>query len=224
MKKLVILLIAGVMSVGCFAQKATMGVYFNKTIATGEFGDNLGKNPNGLIINGNYGIKNTGFSVGAELGVSMYSNRDYTLETPTETINVHEEDCYYTGKAMLRYYFLRDKAISPFIVGKLGFSTFFSDMTAEEETDAFENRSETHGTAFNSGAGFGLQCNLGKLFNFGSTRKPIFFEASANRNYGSVSNYRDIKGFDGAARNLDNGSFSSRTSHMDFHFGVSFSL
>lgn len=224
MKKVAFLLIFGILSLSGFAQQGSLGVFFNKTLATGEFGDNLGKNPNGFIINGLYGLNNSGFSVGAELGVSMYSNRDYILETPTETINIHEEDCYYTGKAIVRYNFLRESIVSPFITGKIGFSTFFSDMMAEEETDAFENRFESHGTAFNSGVGIGLQVNLGEAFNFGSTRKPVFLDISANRNYGSLSNYRDIKSDEGATKSLENGGFSSKTSHLDFHFGINFTL
>ena len=206
------------------AQVARLGVYFNKTMATGEFGNNLGKNPNGIILNGMYGLKNTGFSVGGEFGVSMYSNRAYTLETATETVKIHEEDCYYTGKVIVRYNFLKNTAISPFIVGKVGFSTFFSDMVAEEETEAFENRFESHGTAFNSGVGAGLGFNISKLFNFGSQNYPIYFDCSANRNYGSVSNYRDIKSDDGATKSLNNGHFKSKTSHMDFHFGLNFTI
>lgn len=206
-----------------FGQSATLGVYFNSTQATGQFNENIEKNPTGILLNGMYNITDSRFSVGGELGVSMYSNRDYTIESNGENVKIHEEDCYYSGKAFVRYNLRKGKTINPFVAGKVGFSTFFSDMVAEEETDAFEDRFVSHGTSFNSCFGLGVQFDLGKIFNF-ETHKPICFELSANRNYGSNSAYRDIKSNPEATKNIENGKFESKTSHVDLHFGITFNL
>lgn len=224
MKNSLLLLVVFCLSVfGVQAQSTSLGIYFNSTQATGQFNENIEKNPAGFMLNAMHNIKNSNFSIGGEFGVSMYSNRDYTLVTNGESVKIHEEDCYYSAKVLTRYNLRKDKTINPFVTAKMGFSTFFSDMVAEEETDAFEDRFVSHGTSFNTCLGMGVQFDLGKIFNF-SIANPIYFEFSANRTYGSNAAYRDIKSNQEESKNLNNGRFESRTSHVDLHFGFNFTL
>lgn len=226
MKKLLIFsLLIPFMLTSALAQNNTFGVYFNSSKALGSFGDNLDKNPAGIVLKGSHFLGSSSLSLGAELGISMYSNQDYKVQVANnEFVKVHEEDCYYSGMFTAQYVFYRESLISPYVVGKLGFSTFFSDVMADEETEKFENYNKTHGTSFNTGIGAGFKLNLTQLFNGSEYSRPVYFDFSVIRVNGTKSSYRHIKNYENVSMDLDYGKYNSFTDHMDFHFGIEFAI
>jgi hypothetical protein len=206
------------------AQNSSIGVYFNSSKAQGKFGDNLDRNPAGIVLKGYQFLGASNLALGAELGISMYSNQDYKVPIGNnEYVDVHEEDCYYSGAFAAQYVFFREATFSPYVVGKLGFSTFFSDVMADEETDKFESLNKTHGTSFNTMMGAGFKLNLSDVFN-STTDRPVYFDFSFSKVSGSKSKYRHIRNYEDVSLDLNYGKYESFTDHLDFHFGVEFTL
>ena len=97
MKK-TILLVLGILltSFAGFGQRNYLGLNIKVYDPLSNMGENIGALPVGLSFSYLHAFERNKFSVGAELGVAMYSSNDYDLNYQGLNISVNEEDCFWT--------------------------------------------------------------------------------------------------------------------------------
>ncbi len=187
----------------------------------GDFNRNVQAVPVGMSFNYLYHIKESKFSIGAELGVAMYANNQYDYETSSGTIRVDEEDCFWTLHADTRYYFYQIPAMKAYAQVRIGMTTFFSSRTPVELTNEFQESFEFHGTAFNVGAGGGVLINFGGLFDKEKQQGNVNLDLGASLHSGSKAGYRYMK--EGSQSvTLDDGTYKSVTNYIDYRIGIIF--
>lgn len=188
----------------------------------GDFKNNVAATPAGLSLNWLYRIKESKFSVGAELGVAMYANNEYNYDLPSGgTVVIAEEDCFWTMHADVRYYLYEAPAIKAYAQGRLGMTTFFSSRTAIEVTPEFQDTFEFQGTAFNMGLGGGVLINFKGLFSGEKKQGTVNLDLGASLHTGSTAKYRYMPE-SSQSSTLENGTFQSVTNYIDYRIGLIF--
>ena len=222
MKKLIAIL-GFVSAFASTAQAQSMyGINLKIYETKGDFNKNVQAVPVGLSFNYLYHIKESKFSIGAELGVAMYANNQYDYDLPSGgTVRVDEEDCFWTLHADARYYFYQIPALKAYAVGRVGMTTFFSSRTPVEVTSEFTESFEFHGTAFNVGVGGGVLINFGGLFNKEKQQSNANLDLGASLHSGSKTGYRYMPEGSQSAT-LDDGSYQSVTNYIDYRIGIIF--
>ncbi|NNC83900.1 MAG: hypothetical protein HKN79_10000 [Flavobacteriales bacterium] len=201
-----------------------LGFNYSKFYAQGDFNRNIDQDPAGISFIYFHDLgEETPWSIGAELGVAMYSMKTFDAVDPQgREFVIHEEDCFWTFHAIARHSFYRSELLQIHAEGRLGISTFFSDQYPNIEEVDFEGHSETHGTAFNAGLGAGFSVNLsGLLHGDGDSRDRVWFSTVYTQSAGTRSRYRNAP--EDVLR-LDEGEYRSLTDYANFRFGVLFRL
>lgn len=201
------------LSLGVQAQRSMVG--FN--IKAYQPVSSLNKNLNGAIPGGislNY-VRNPvkSFSYGAEIGVAMYASNDYLVDYNGGTIEVNEEDCFWTIHGLVRYNFFQNDKVISYIEGRMGVTTFFSNTMPLDEGTGYKGEFEVHGTAFNTGIGPGI------LYKVGS----VWLNAGVNFHGGTKSTYRYMPESDQTIT-FDEGKYRSLTHYVGYKLGIQFTF
>jgi hypothetical protein len=191
--------------------------------ATGDFNRNVSRNPGGISLNYIHGInKWPALSVGAELGVAMYSNKTYDLQTDDGTISIYEEDCFWTAHLLAQYALYSTPTTTLYMEGRTGMTTFFSSKMAEDEEADFDDEFKWHGTAFNTGIGGGVKLNLSGLYRKDSENyKKIWLDLAVTTNSGSKTSYRNATE---DTRVLSDANYTSLTNYLHYRIGIAVRL
>ena len=188
----------------------------------GDFNKNVDTAPVGLSFNWLYRIKESKFSIGAELGVAMYANNRYKYDLPSGgTVFIDEEDCFWTIHADLRYYIYEVHALKAYAQGRLGMTTFFSSRMTTEFTPEYEDTFEFHGTAFNVGLGGGVLINFKGVFGKEKKQGTVNLDMGVSLHTGSATEYR-FMAENSQSTTLNNGTFQSVTNYVDYRVGLIF--
>ena len=228
MKLPVIVLVLITVCCGNLLAQHHLGLNFKAYQATGAFQDNVKSVPLGLSFAYLRQGEESRFSWGGELGIAMYSNKTYQYELveegyPGEYTSVDEEDCFWTIHGFARYDLYSSYNFRTYAEIRLGMTTFFSTRTSAQEDERFNNTSEFHGTAFNSGLGVGLMLNPKGMFSKDQERGRLWVNLGANFHSGSHTTYRNIDS-ENQSYSLDEGKFQSLTHYVGYRLGVIFSL
>lgn len=229
MKKFALISIMVLLSVIAVAQ-IRIGLNFDYYKPISGFANNVDSSPAGLSLSGLFPLRNKRFTVGADVGVAMYSFRSYDFElinegTTSEVVEVYEEDCFWHLDGLVRYTLYQDHLIQAFAEAKIGFYTFFSNRWTEDNHPNFRDKTEFHGTSVNAGIGGGVSLNLTNLLsNNPTSNHPIFLDFSSSYNSGSRASYRHMNDEDKTVSNLNDGKYHSFINNMNAKLGVSIQL
>lgn len=205
-----------------------LGINFKAYQATGAFQDNVKSVPLGFSFSYLRQGEESRFSWGGELGIAMYSNKTYQYELveegfPGEYTSVDEEDCFWTIHGFARYDIYSTNSFRTYAEVRLGMTTFFSTRISTNEDKRFNDTSEFHGTAFNSGLGAGLMLNPKGLFSKDLERGRLWINLGANFHSGSNTTYRNIDD-ENQSYSMDEGKYKSLTHYVGYRLGIMFSL
>lgn len=184
-----------------------------------QFDTNLSGNPGGVSLFGLHRLTDSKFSIGGSLGVAMYANRKYDFGQGEEIVNVEEEDCFITTKALLRYSLYETGVVSTYAELSAGTTTFFSSREALDETEVLDDSFDFHGTSFNTGLGGGVTVNLSKLFQPDHLGNFILLDLGVKYGTGSRATYRNINDGD-VLQNMEQGEYRSLTNHVLYQAGI----
>ncbi len=208
-------------SVG-FSQNSMISVNLKVYDPIGQLNQNIDKTPVGVSFS-YWRDTPTRFSLGGEMGVSMYTQDTYNFVNDNgDNLEVSEEDCFWTIHAGARYFLLETTPMKPYAEVRLGMTTFFSSRMATDENADFEDTFEFHGTAWNTAAGTGLLIDFQHLFH--GTPGNFLLDIGANYHNGTSASYRNFEMVDGPINSLDDGTFQSLTDYLDYKIGVAFKL
>ncbi len=211
-----VFLLALLVTIPAFSQW-DLGVNAKVYDPQGQFNTNVKGVAAGIGIRGLHNNASGRWSVGGELGVAMYSNDSYSLQTDNGEIQVDEEDCFWTMHGVAQYTVYRTELIRTYAEGRIGATTFFSSRISEDPSADFDDEFEFHGTAFNTGLGGGVTINLGRLF--GSERNELNLDLGAKLHSGSNASYREMQDVQ-QSTSLNQGTYRSLTHYMGYHFGL----
>lgn len=199
-----------------------LGVNFSLVQATGDFNQNIDRNPMGIALNYTHGIgQSKRLNIGGELGLAMYSYSEYTVETSYGVEEMYEEDCFWTAHAIAQYNLYQTPMATLYAEGRVGMTTFFSSREPLAEDSNIESEFNWHGTAFNSGLGGGIKLNLsGLIMGNAEANDLVWLNVSATMNSGSQSKYRNVS--EGEHLTLDDGQYKSLTHYAHFRIGMNF--
>lgn len=224
MKKAVLSLLALVLTI-TWGIAQTIGINGSVFQATGQFNQNIDRNPAGLSINYTQALgRSQKLHIGGELGVAMYTYDEYMVENHHgEEELMYEEDCFWTAHALAQYSVYRTPMFNMYVEGRVGVTTFFSSKDPLDEDSELESEFSWHGRAFNSGIGGGVKINLSGLF-YGNPndRDLLWLDLAGTMNSGSRSDYRHVS--EGAHLTLDDGHYRSLTNYAHFRVGLNFKL
>lgn len=200
-----------------------IGFYYNHTLPQGVFADNAENQVGGfmctVLVNP---FQNKRFSVGGEVGVSMYANDDfeYTVsqgDFQGRYIEVNQDDCFWQYGATARYH-LTDmeakKVFNPYLETRAGGISFFSTLTQGEECEVdYHSETETHGSTFYAGLGGGITFQLN---NF------VLIDLNGVYNKSGQSAYRHIPEPEDVTYRLEltDHMYESRTDHISLRLGM----
>ncbi len=220
MRVLTVVLIAFVSIGNLCAQE--LGINASIFNAKGEFNNNLNNNPAGISINYLHNIGQR-FRLGGEIGVAMYSNKTYKLDSgPYAGTEIHEEDCFWTMHVMGQYALHKSPMLDVYVEGRLGMTTFFSSKDPVDPLSGYEGEFKFHGTAFNSGIGGGAKVNLSGLFKGdGAVYNRLWLDAAVTANSGSKTQYRSASEGD---TNLEQASYETFTNYVHYRIGLKFNF
>ena len=201
-----------------------LGISANVYNPTGEFNQNIERAPVGLSLSYLYQKNQSRFSIGGALGIAMYSNSSYLYDLteegyPGESVEIAEEDCFWTLHGIGRYDLIQLSNFKTFAEVKIGVTTFFSSREPLTTDYGIASEFEFHGTAFNAGVGGGIAVNPSGLIS----KKPpgrLWIEFSTTYNGGSDASYRYATESMSGTTNLSSGQYQSMTSYFDFKFGI----
>ncbi len=99
-----------------------LGLYFNVYDASQAFSENITRNPIGIAFSFLRRSKGL-FLFGGELGIGLHSGKKYFYETIDEGVpenieRLYEENGFFSYKAILRYLFVKDESITPYLEAK----------------------------------------------------------------------------------------------------------
>ena len=196
-----------------------MDIHFDMFAPTGAFAQTLnGSNPAGFGFN--Y-LRRIGprWSVGAEVGVAMYYSAEYVLQTHIGPVEMYEEDCFWTVRALARYYLVETETFKGFTEFRLGANNFFSDVSAQEEVVADVGKTVSHGNSLVAGIGLGGELGLGAV-NFKSGKKgSAFVSVRTAYNFGSPTYYRSANVPSGISNDFEDHRYYSEISYIDVNLG-----
>ena len=195
-----------------------IGVNLKVYNPTGQLDKNIENLPVGFSLTGFRRIKDK-FSIGTELGVSMYANdtRQHELREegyPGQYTEVNEEDCFWTAHLIGQYNLRRGDFYTLYAEGRLGITTFFSAITSTDYDDRFEDEFEFHGTALNTAMGMGVLLDPFKNKGWGI---PVKLDLAINMHSGSRADYRN---FESKHFDPQNPKFESLTNYLDYRVGI----
>ena len=223
MKVIVLSVCLLVITGSVFAQKNMLGTNLKVYDPLSGFSKNIGALPAGLSMNYLRSFENNKFSVGAEIGVAMYSSNTYTIDYKGETLEVSEEDCFWTAHTTVRYDVIRTDNFITYAEVKVGVTTFFSSIDAFDTETDYKGEFSFHGTAFNSGLGGGIMIKPSYIFNQPEKPGRVWLNVGAILNSGSNTDYRYMpKGESGINTSLADGQYESLTHYVGYKFGVLF--
>lgn len=205
-----------------------LGLNFDYYKPQQSFAENI-DTPLGISFTGIYRFPESRFSIGGDLGVSMYANRNYDYDlseegAPGEVITIDEEDCFLHFNAIGRYSLYESSIIQTYAELRTGIYTFFSTRVAEKEHRLYDDQTEFHGTSFNTGLGGGVSVNLSNLFSNKEITNPIFLDFNSSYNTGTRASYRNMGNEAQVVTGLNSGKYKSLVNHINLKFGVSMRL
>jgi len=198
----------------------SFGFNFHHTEALDTYKENLHRNPNGILFSALFKPqKSKNFRYGIEFGISMYADENYFYELPTgeyagETIEMYEEDCFFTYNAVARYSLNESATVTPYVEARLGGLSFFSTRMAADEAqeDYYNSITKFHGTALQGGLGGGLVWRVAPC---------VAIDLGASYNLGTRADYRSIEeGSIALRRSLDYGKYNSAIKSVGMRIGV----
>jgi hypothetical protein len=151
-----------------------------------------------------YNISNTNLAAGIEIGFGGYGMEEteqyYAFDNQTSILAPVEvsNNVFNTG-LVLRYEFLKDVALSPYVVGRAGLSRFNTTMYIEDPREEHTEKcplplvdeSLASDVSWTSGFGAGFRYDLGTIFK-GLGRDALFFDFSANYSKGTIVEYMSV--------------------------------
>ncbi|MBT8194993.1 MAG: hypothetical protein HKO56_06610 [Bacteroidia bacterium] len=208
------------------------GISFNYNQALKDYKHNINSSPMGISFIGLYAIPESKFSIGGELGVSMFANEEYTKDLTEEgyagaMVEVYEEDCYISYYAVTRYTIPSNTMLSPYLEGKLGGISFFNDKVYEKPTGPnapkkIKDKTEFLGTSFQYGMGGGFMLQLDYIFP--SLTDQIHLDFGFTLLNGTETDYRSVNYTEEIVRSNNDVEYTSRTNNIAYKFGVVFVL
>ncbi|NNM16617.1 MAG: hypothetical protein HKO56_08165 [Bacteroidia bacterium] len=208
------------------------GLNFIYNQALKDYKHNINSSPMGISFIGLYAIPESKFSIGAELGVSMFANEEYTKDLTEEgyagaMVEVYEEDCYISYHAVTRYTISENTMLSPYLEGKLGGISFFNDKVYEKPTGPnapkkIKDKTEFLGTSFQYGMGAGMLLQLDYIFP--SLPSEVKLDFGFTLFNGTETNYRSVNYTEDIVRSNTDVEYTSRTNNIAYKFGVVFGL
>ena len=126
--------------------QSSLGIDIQTYSPTGEMNRNVSGTPAGFSFRYLRSTSDT-WSFGGELGIAMYSDETYMMETNSGEIEMFEEDCFWTIHGMAQYTIYQSETVRYYAEGRIGLTNFFSDKMAEDEEYEEYNEFKSHGTA-----------------------------------------------------------------------------
>ena len=222
MKRSILTLILLSLAVGLQAQSA-WGINLKSYDPKAQFNRNVDHAAFGLSVSYLKGYEDSRWSWGGEFGVAMYSSDHYDIEFRGRTLEIMEEDCFFTLHGFVRYDMIDIPSFKVYSEARIGLTTFFSTTDAVEENTGFDGAFDFHGSAFNTGAGIGVMVNPGALFSKDKIRGNWWIDLAVNAHSGSSARYRMHPEGDGVF-SLDDGQHRSMTHYMGYRLGFVFGL
>jgi hypothetical protein len=208
------------------------GMSFNYNEALKDFKHNIQSSPLGISFYGLNNLGESGFSIGGELGVSMFANEDYTQDLtdmgyPGAMVDVYEEDCYLSYYAVSRYQLSDETMFVPYIEGKIGGISFFNDKVYDtpygpNAPDKLKDKSKFLGTSFQYGFGGGVYLQLSHIFTGMGDQLLVDFGFTMMN--GSKTNYRSVNYTEEVVKKSNDVEYLSKTNNIAYHLGVAFKL
>lgn len=207
------------------AKAQNIGINYSGFTATGEFNSNIDRNPAGISFTYIHDLNEdvSPWSVGGELGVAMYTNKEYrTIDNSGNEVDVYEEDCFWTIHGLAQYQFVSTPLFILYGEGRLGVTTFFSERHSNDENADIGESFKVHGTAFNTGLGGGLRLNLSGIFRGdGQEYESIWLDVAMSANSGSRTSYRNAS--EDVVR-LSDASYRSLTNYTHLRIGLNYRI
>ncbi len=223
MKTNILLALLCLLTISVSYGQVSFSMNFNLADPLQEYNENLTKTPKGFSTDVAVRVKETNFTLGGELGVSMFYNDTHLREMteggyPGTFIEISEEDCFLNYHLVARYHVFKEAMFNPYLEARVGGTSFFSTQIATEETYLFEDITQFHGTAFTPGIGGGLQIKFKDL--------PIGLDLATTANLGTFTHYRSINPevHDISNLRMSDGQYESSTHHLNYRIGIRFNL
>lgn len=160
----------------------SVGTYYNHHQGLARFGENIGALPQGVSVEVLYRLAERPWSIGVELGKSVYSSRHYGYTFKDSdwgwvSTDVKEAETMTRFNLVGRYHLIDNAALEPYLAGRAGLLSFatarcLGEGTAVESgTTVMDNAEvrqhipafERRGTSVRAGVGFGTVINLKRL-------------------------------------------------------------
>lgn len=200
MKKLILIILGGIIVTPVFAQRWDLGTSFNYTKPMGGMARNINQGF-GITLEGARLLRNAPFAIGAELSYNGYGHdktrQRYTFDdgSVTETnvvVNNTFTNVMITGKFFMR----KQKLVNPYASTKAGYSWYTTNLTIEdpEDVDGCQPLESDHllrdGT-FAASVGIGMRLDFTLLFKKMRTN-TLFFDFSAHMTQGGTVKYMNV--------------------------------
>lgn len=200
-----------------WAQQHHFGVNLKAYETKAAFNRNVNALPMGLSFS--Y-LKTTvsPLSYGAEVGVAMYNLDEYSVDINGQETTIQEEDCFFTFHGYVRYALAENDWHILYAEARLGATMFFSSSLALEYESEYDDKFDVHGTAFNSGLGFGSMINPSALWNKENTDSPFWINLGVAFMRGSETEYRMAPAEPGL-HTFEDGRHRSLTHYVDYRLG-----
>ncbi|MBT1697997.1 hypothetical protein KK083_13980 [Fulvivirgaceae bacterium PWU4] len=170
--KTLIFAVATLLGTTAFAQSWELGSGFNLAQPVGSMTRTM-NNAFGIDLNFSRSFK-APFSLGIELGFGSYgsekSRQKYTFDdgTVTETDVLVSNDIF-NARIAGRYFLRNGKLINPYLVGKLGITTFSTTLTIQDPEDEFschplESDVLSRDHTYTASGGAGVRVDFSSIF------------------------------------------------------------
>ena len=218
MSRICILLISCFAVLGLQAQSHYFGLNLKTYETKADFNRHVNAMPMGFSLT-YLKSTTTPLSFGAEVGVAMYNVDEYTVDINGQSTTIQEEDCFFTFHAFARYTLAENGWQRLYAEARLGATMFFSSSMAMEYESEYDDKFDVHGTAFNSGLGFGSMINPATLWDHENTGSPFWINLGVAFMRGSETEYRMAPSEPGLTT-FEDGRHRSLTHYVDYRIGA----
>ena len=218
MRRIYLLLISCFAFFGLQAQNHHFGINLKAYETKAAFNRNVNASPMGFSLT-YLKSTTTPLSFGAEVGVAMYNVDEYTVDINGQNTTIQEEDCFFNFHAFARYTLAENEWQHLYAEARLGATMYFSSSLAMEYESEYDDKFDVHGTAFNSGLGFGSMINPAALWEHENTSSPFWINLGVDFMRGSETEYRMAPSEPGL-NTFDAGRHRSLTHYVDYRIGA----
>lgn len=201
MRKIFSLCAYSLFSFTCFAQ-IEGGINYSLSVPLGDMGHHIQPAHNAVLDLRYRFSRNKSLAwMGVQLGLGNYAHKtreqEYMFSDGSTTrVNVTFTSNIFNAHLAGGYDLLRDKAVTPYVTAKAGFSTFYSRVYIPDPTDngsctALKNKNVYDEAVWSAGMGAGLKLDANKIFK--ATTRTWWIDFSLNYLTGGNISYLNVK-------------------------------